>query len=268
MNLQFWGVRGSVPVSGPRYLRTGGNTSCVSLELDGHRLILDGGTGLQALGQAWGARPITASLLFTHLHWDHIQGVPFFGPAYHPESRLTLVGPRGKEVGGLARALGQQMRPPLFPITLDALRAELRWREPAAGEDLALGPFTVTAHALNHPDGVVAWKVRGGGRSLVFATDVEHAGVISPEFIEFCRGVDLLVHDAQFTAEEVPGRRGWGHSSVAEACQVAREAAVGALALFHHDPRRDDDAVAVLEERARGWFAGAFAAREGLGLVV
>jgi phosphoribosyl 1,2-cyclic phosphodiesterase len=253
MEVVFWGVRGSIAVSGARYARAGGNTSCVELRHDGERVILDGGTGLRAMGEAHPG-PLRATVLFSHVHWDHIQGVPFFSPAYHPHSELTLVGE------GLRRALAAQMRAPTFPVGLDALRARIDWRD--AGP-LSVGPFRVTPVPLCHPNGVLAWRVEAGGTSVVYATDVEHAGVVDPRLVELARGADLLVHDAQYTGEEYATRKGWGHSTWAEAAEAAVAAKVGRLALFHHDPGRDDDALAVIEDRARARFAATFAAREG-----
>jgi phosphoribosyl 1,2-cyclic phosphodiesterase len=267
VNIRFWGVRGSIPVSGTRYLRAGGNTTCLEIQSQGHRLILDGGTGLRALGEHLGFQPVDALLLFTHVHWDHIQGVPFFGPAFHPGSSLTLAG-ASRDSGRLRDALDAQMRPPQFPITLDALQARLAWRDVGSGETFEHGPFRITALELSHPDGVLAWRIEAEGRSVVFATDVEHAGLIDPALVALSEGADLLVHDAQYTGAEYrgeagPSRAGWGHSTLEEACEVARRAGVGELALFHHDPQRDDDALALLEARARDLFPSSFAAREG-----
>lgn len=262
MEIEFFGVRGSIAVSGPRFVRTGGNTACVLVRHEGHRLVLDGGTGLGALGDTLGVQPIEATLLFSHVHWDHVQGVPFFAPAYHPGSRLTIAGAtRGGT--GIRDALAAQMKPPLFPITLDALRAELTFADLAAGRPVELGPFRVTPLDQPHPDGVFAYRVEAGGRVMVYATDVEHGGAVDPALVRLAEGADLLVHDAQYTDPEyLAGKRGWGHSTWEEAVEVARRAGVGRLALFHHDPRRDDDAVAVLEARARESLAGCFAARE------
>lgn len=261
MEVQFCGVRGSIAVSGPGFLRTGGATSCVAVVHDGHRLVLDGGTGLASLGDVLGFQPVDLTLLFSHVHWDHVQGVPFFAPAYHPDSRILVVGAtRGGR--GIREALEEQMRPPLFPVTLDALRARLSFRDAGAGEPFEVGPFRVRALDQPHPDGVLAWKIEAGGRSMVYATDIEHGGRLDPALVRFAADADLLIHDAQYTEEEYVQRRGWGHSTWAEAVEVARAAGVGGLALFHHDRRRSDEAVAVIEAQARQRFGASFAARE------
>lgn len=257
MKVRFWGVRGSIAVSGPGFVRTGGNTSCVEVCADGHRLILDGGTGLRALGETLGFTPGDTTVLFSHVHWDHIQGVPFFVPAYHPDARLLLAG------AGVRAALAAQMTAPSFPVGLGALRAALEFRELRSGEALEIGPFRVRPVDLEHPNGVLAYRVEAGGRSLVYATDTEHGAAVDPRLVTLAEGADLLIHDAQYTDEEYPRHRGWGHSTWAQAVAAARLAGVGRLALFHHDPRRDDDAIAVMEDRARARLPGAFAAREG-----
>lgn len=271
MVITFWGARGSVPVSGAAFARAGGNTTCVELQHQGHRLILDGGTGLAALG-AHARGPVTATLLFTHVHWDHIQGVPFFAPAFDPRSDLTLGGAR-RDSGRLADALRAQMSPPRFPITLDAVRARLRWVDLDPAEPLETGPFRVHCYDMPHPDGALAFRVECAGRSVVFATDVEHGDDLDQGLLQFAQGADLLIHDAQYTHAEYTGqvgvsRRGWGHSTLGQACAVARTAGVGQLALFHHDPQRTDDALAVLEDHARARFASTFAAREGLAVAL
>ncbi len=267
MRVRFWGVRGSIAVSDPRFIRTGGNTACVEIQAAGERLILDGGTGLSALGQSVGHRPLDATLLFTHVHWDHIQGVPFFGPAFHPQSRLTLGGAT-TAAGTLEDALRAQMCPPQFPITLEALNAQLDFLALEPGVPFRRGPFLILPEVGHHPDGVLSYRVEAEGRSVVFATDVEHAGAPADTMLTLAAGADLLIHDAQFTCAEYagehgPSREGWGHATWREAVQVAQEAGARRLALFHHDPTRDDDALAVVEHQAQREFSASFAAREG-----
>lgn len=271
MKVTFWGVRGSIAVSGPRFAATGGNTTCVEVEHEGERLVLDGGTGLRALGESIGFRPVRATLLFTHLHWDHIQGVPFFTPAFHPDSDLTLMGVH-RETGDLRDALSLQMRPPQFPVGLEALVGARRYVDVAPGP-FEVGPFRITPCEQDHPDGVVSYRIEAGGRSLVFATDTEHGGALDRRLIDLSEGCDLLVHDAQYTPDEYvgragPPRKGWGHSTWAEAAGVARTARAARLALFHHDPTRDDAGVATFEARAQALFEPTFAAREGLSVAL
>jgi len=262
MKVRFWGVRGSVAVSGGEFARTGGNTTCVEVEHEGERLILDGGTGLASLGRHLGS-PTRATLLFTHVHWDHIQGVPFFGPAFHPDSQLTFAG-----APGLRDALSQQMRAPQFPVPLEAFQARLDFLDLAADKPVDIGPFRVLPVEMEHPQGVLVYRVEAGGKSLVFATDVEHGDRLDRRLLKLAEGADLLVHDAQYTHGEYSGlvgpcRRGWGHSSWEQAVELGQTAGASRLALFHHDPTRTDRQVAMIEAIAGQRHLGTFAAREG-----
>ena len=265
MKIRFWGVRGSIAVSGNSFVKTGGNTSCVEVEEEGHRLILDGGTGLRALGAEIGFQPIEATLLFSHVHWDHIQGVPFFTPALHPGSKLTIAG-AGESVH---EALASQMKPPTFPVSLDALSADIRYLELKNDKPFESGPFRIVPFHLDHPNGVLGFHIETEHNSLVYATDVEHGERVDPRLIRHSVGADLLIHDAQYTPAEYhggggPSRVGWGHSVWTQAIETALRANVGQLALFHHDPCRTDDDVEAIEGLARQCFANAFAAREGI----
>ncbi|MCC6750371.1 MAG: MBL fold metallo-hydrolase [Deltaproteobacteria bacterium] len=261
--VRFWGVRGSVPCPGPATAEVGGNTSCVEVRLGGERILLDGGTGLRQLGLRQAGLPLEATLLFGHLHWDHIQGVPFCAPLYHPQSRVRLVGPQG-----LLRALATQMSGgPTFPIGLEALSAQLAVEPIDAGARFRVGSVEIATTALRHPGGVIGYRLTAHGRSVVYACDVEHAaeGLDAP-LVELARGADLLVYDAQYLPEEYPAKVGWGHSTFERGAALARAAGVGQLALTHHDPSRTDAAVAELEARARALFPRTVAAREGLTL--
>ncbi len=268
MEVRFYGVRGSVAVSGPGYQATGGATTCVEVAAQGCRLLFDGGTGLRAAGENSSEEPI--HLLFTHCHWDHIQGVPFFGPAWRKGQAIQLVG-RGGDASSLRESLERQMRQPEFPVPLSAMPAQLSWLDVVPGRPFSLGPFRVETLGFRHPDGVLAYRVELDGQVVVFATDIEHGETLDSSFLRFAEGADLLIHDAQYSEAEYrgdigPSRRGWGHSTWEQAVGVARAAGAAQLALFHHDPFRKDDAVAGIEASARKLFPASFAAREG-GLV-
>lgn len=266
MRVRFWGVRGSIAVCGADFAATGGNTSCVEVEHDGVRLILDGGTGLQALGRHIGT-PAEVAILFSHVHWDHIQGVPFFGPLFHPASKVRILG-ASRDSGTIRDALAAQMRPPTFPVGLDVFRAQLRFTDLRSGVALEHGPFRITPLDLEHPDGVFAYRLDAGGRSLVYATDVEHGTAIDRRLIALSEGADLVIHDAQYHQHEYRGERGpsrvgWGHSAWDQAADLAHQARASRLALFHHDPGRTDAQVREIETLAAGVLPQSFAAREG-----
>jgi phosphoribosyl 1,2-cyclic phosphodiesterase len=235
-------------------------------------IVLDAGTGLRSLGEALAAAraPVNASLLLSHLHWDHIQGFPFFAPAYVPGNRVAVYAPERCAGGGDVRgALVTQMRAPHFPVGLDAMRARLSFHALAAGAELAIGPARVRAAAARHPNGCLAYRISHGGRSVVYATDTEHdsaAGRLDAELLELARGADVLIYDAQYTADEYAARRGWGHSTAEEGARLAAAAGVGQLVLFHHDPAHDDWQIARIEAATRALFPSTIAAREGLEL--
>jgi phosphoribosyl 1,2-cyclic phosphodiesterase len=272
MQIQFWGVRGSIASPGPDTVEVGGNTSCVEVRCGETHFILDAGTGLRRLGDALVTRgPVTTTLLLSHLHWDHIQGLPFFVPAYLASTELQIVG-SGWGTTSVGAVLAGQMTSPVFPVRLDELSAHLQLREVRSGERFAVGAggdAQVRAVRLNHPGGVLAYRIDHGGHSMVYATDTEHYACVDPALRALAEGADVLIYDSQYTPEEYRGdvgrsRVGWGHSTYVAGAELARAAGVGRYVLFHHDPCRSDGQVAALERAAQGIFANAVAAREGM----
>lgn len=281
MKVTFWGVRGSIATSGPATARYGGNTTCVQISHAGHHLILDAGTGSHALGNQLmdEARTmgggVQASFLFSHLHWDHIQGFPLFGPAFMPSTELNLYGPTETDESGheldLQAALSRQMTRPFFPVPLSAMASTRRYERLYDGAEFEIGPFAVSSRALCHPQGSLGFRVEAGGRSVCFATDTEQVmgQDIDPALLHLARDADLLIHDAQYTDAEYEGsvgppRQGWGHSTYAAAAAAATAAGAKQLALFHHDPSHDDSMMDALEADARTLHPACRAAREGL----
>jgi phosphoribosyl 1,2-cyclic phosphodiesterase len=262
--VRFRGVRGSLASPGLATAAVGGNTSCVEVVCGDTRIVLDAGSGLRALGDglvAGGASE--TAILLSHLHWDHIQGLPFFAPIYVPGHRVEVIsGPNG--VMPLEAALRRQMSAPFFPVDFEEVSTQLRARDARPGEAIAIGPATVRMARLNHPDPVWGYRIEHAGRAVVYATDTEHYACVDPVLRQLAAGADVLIYDAQYTPEEYPGKVGWGHSTWAAAVELARAAGVRQLVLFHHDPRRSDDGVAELEARAQAAFGGAIAAREGM----
>lgn len=266
--VRFWGVRGSIAAPGPATAEVGGNTSCVEVRIGEQLFVLDAGTGLRGLGDELMQRGETrAELLLSHLHWDHIQGLPFFVPLYVPGTELTLHGPSFGD-GGLQGALRRQMSSPGFPVELTDVAARLSLNELAHRSRTRRGDVTISAAKLNHPGGVLGYRLDYAGRSVVYATDTEHFECIDPVLAELARGADVLIYDAQYTPQEYPGKAGWGHSTFEAAAKLAQHADVKRLCLFHHDPRRNDAGVAELEARAQRLFPETVAAREGMAIDV
>ncbi len=276
LTVQFWGVRGSIPSPGPETAKVGGNTSCVTLRCDGELLILDGGTGLRKLGnqllQEMNGN-VSASMLFSHVHWDHIQGIPFFTPLFMPQTRLAMYG--NPEQGTLRDVLIKQMTTPTFPVAFADVPAQLLFGDVRVGVDFNIGRFKVRAAPLNHPGGSLAFRVMRNGRSVVYATDTEHHrdGQLDHNLVDLARDADVLIYDSQYTRAEYDGhvgpcRHGWGHSTWEEGVKVARAANVGRLVLYHHDPSHTDAMVADIEAQAAKELPGTIAAREGLELVL
>lgn len=270
----FWGVRGSIATPGPETAVYGGNTSCVEVQAGGQRIIFDTGTGVRALSQKVLAerRPAQASVFYSHVHWDHIQGLPFFTPLYVPGSKLDFYGPKGDRP--LFDVLALQMSHPVFPVKLSDVGATLRFTDLADGARIPLGDdVTVTCARLNHPGGVLAYRVDHGGHSVVYATDTEHYSCVDPRLVRLAQGADLLIYDAMYDDDEYAGSRGaprtgWGHSTFTEGIRVADAAGVRRLVLFHHDPSHDDQRVRAIEEQARAARPGTWAAREGATLTL
>jgi len=264
----FWGVRGSVPAPGAATQRYGGNTPCVEVRAGARRIVLDAGSGLRPLGERLrdaGGR-VEADVLLSHYHYDHLQGLPFFAPLAEPGNRFVFHGPR-REGRSVQDVLEGQMVPPYFPVTLDQLaRAAIEFRSIEPGEPFTIGPVRINSAELDHPGGNLGYRLEYRGRSLVYATDVEHTEQPAEALVELARGADVLLHDAMYTAEEYEERRGWGHSTWNGALATAEKAKVKRLVLFHHDPDRSDRALDAVLKRVQRAFPKAIAAREGLTL--
>ncbi len=271
MKIRFWGVRGSIASPGPLTAGVGGNTSCVEIAAGDTRLICDAGTGMRRLGEELVQDgPTEVTLLLSHLHWDHIQGLPFFLPAYVPGNRIAVIGRPTAEMS-LREALEDQMKAPHFPVRFAELGADVGFHHVAPGQVTHVGSAVVRCARGNHPGGVTAYRIEHGGRSVVYATDTEHYSCVDPSLLALARGADVLIYDAQYTPEEYAGasgrsKVGWGHSTWEAAAALAEEAEVGELVLFHHDPQRTDDGVAEVERQTRERFASTVAAREGMTL--
>ena len=259
----FHGVRGSTPCAGPELVRYGGNTSCVVVEApDTRPIVLDLGTGLRRYGATLDTdRPFDGLALVTHLHWDHVQGLPFFGPALRAGSRIDVVGPDPGTGASLAEAFDRCYRPPFFPVRLDDLAGTITYRSVGPGS-FTEGDVRITVAEVPHTGPTIGFRLDWRGRSIAYVPDHQQprdgSSTVSAGVTALAHGVDLLIHDAQYTDAEFADRPHWGHSTVGYATTVARTAGVRTLALFHHDPAHDDDTLdALLAE------AGAAAAEGG-----
>lgn len=257
----FHGVRGSTPCDGEGLARYGGNTSCVAVERDGEApIVFDLGTGLRnygnALAAAGRAEGFQASVLLSHLHWDHVQGLPFFGPIHHPEAKLDIFGPRQGE-GPLAEVFAGLMCPPYFPIRPDQLVGAVVFQD--TGDDVfSVGDAKVRSRWIRHVGPTLGYRVEWDGVSIAYLSDhgqgcgIGHADDHIPnDVLELCDGADLLIHDAQHTPSEFQQKRHFGHCTVDYAVHVAKEAGVATLAMFHHDPSHGDDEIDQLEREAQ-----------------
>ncbi len=285
LTVKFWGTRGSVPTPGPQTARYGGNTSCVEVRAqDGTIIVLDCGTGARMLGLdllKTASHPLRINLFIGHTHWDHIQGFPFFTPAFLPDTELNVYAPAGLQ-RTVEDALAGQMQYSYFPVTLRDLRSRIHFTELEEGY-LRLGDMMIETQYLNHTAPTISFRISSGGATVAYVTDHEpfwnasgshfkHPG--DQRHIAFLNGADLVIHDAQYSLEEYPGKIGWGHSTVDYATEIAMAAGVKQLALFHHDPLHDDAEIARMEGVARhlvterGAGLDVLAAAEGLTLEV
>jgi len=270
MRVKFWGVRGSIAVPGPDTVKVGGNTSCIEVRCGRTLLILDGGTGMRLLGQSLMAdMPLEAHVFFSHVHWDHIQGFPYFTPAFIRGNTFHLYG--GNNVSRtLEETLAGQMDYPSFPVHLTEMGATMSFNDLYEGQVIQIGEATVSNVRGNHPNGVFAYRVEHGGKSVVYATDTEHYSIVDPKLKRLATNADVLIYDAMYLPEEYSGeagggpKTGWGHSTYEHGVLLAKAAGARQLVLHHHDPAQSDQTVADKERRAAALLPSTIAGREGL----
>jgi phosphoribosyl 1,2-cyclic phosphodiesterase len=273
--IKIWGVRGSIPVPGPSTIRYGGNTSCIEIRADGELIILDAGSGIRSLGLAleneFGSRPIKLTLLITHVHWDHIQGFPFFVPSYNDKNRIRIFGYDGADEG-LLEILKGQMATPFFPVRLRDLPGKIDIKK-LKGMEFHIGKVQVRSKFVNHPGACAGYRLNTSKGSVAYLPDNEpydafklhsaSSDLLSPEqvrkratqeragLVEFLKGCDILILDTQYTDAEYNAHVGWGHGSLSSAVALAIDAQVRRLILFHHDPNHDDATIDQMAEEAK-----------------
>jgi phosphoribosyl 1,2-cyclic phosphodiesterase len=258
-------VRGSIPTPSASHLEHGGNTPCIEFRAaDGTLCLFDAGSGMRRAGssllQEFGPNLPTCNVFLSHYHWDHIQGIPFFAPMYGQKHRVAF---RASGALGKVRSLlWGQMSTPYFPVNLGDLVAQHSFEE--LGSEIKLGRVTILPFALNHPQGSYGYRVEADGKVFVYACDHEH-GIksIDTRLRDYAQGADVLVCDAQYTPDEYPSRRGWGHGTWQQSTEVAKDAGARQLVLFHHDPYHDDEFMRRMAEQAREVFPNTIAGFEG-----
>ena len=265
--VRFWGVRGSVACAGPETVRYGGNTSSLEIRCGEHLLMFDAGTGFRKLGDSLLAEaPLDADLFLTHTHFDHVVGLPFFKPAFNPDNTIRMWAGHLMPELNLRIVLSEMMMAPLFPVPLEIFAAELSFRDFRMGETLNPKPgVTLRTAPLSHPNGATGYRVEFAGKSICYLTDTEHVdGEPNQNILNLIEGADIAIYDSMFTEEELPRRRGFGHSTWEEGVRLCDAAGVKQFVVFHHDPDHDDafmDEIAALVEQRR---PGSVVAREGM----
>jgi phosphoribosyl 1,2-cyclic phosphodiesterase len=274
MIVKFFGVRGSIPVCNADYQAFGGNTTCVQIRIQDTNTIaiFDAGTGIRDLGKEYlqnDHHQDEIFIAFSHFHWDHIQGFPFFGPAFIKDQKINILAMgEDRQQKNLKDIFRVQMREVYFPVQLDKMGANFNFMlldkdmEIFRGAESGSKPTIVIANKHNHPGGAFGYRIEREGKVFVFCTDIEHGDEIDQNVVRLAENADLLIHEAQYTTEELKDKKGWGHSSYEQAIQVAEMANVKQLAITHHDPDHDDDFLSKMEKECQHRYKDCFLARE------
>ncbi|MGE5379431.1 MAG: MBL fold metallo-hydrolase [Methylocystaceae bacterium] len=275
MKVIFWGVRGSRAVPGPDTVIFGGNTPCVEVQAGGKTIIFDSGTGICNLGnQLVKKGGVDVDIFITHTHWDHIQGFPFFTPAFIKGNSIRVYG-QGKVERSFAELMRFQMEHPHFPVSIDDMGAEISFNDLDSYDQIDLGDGVMVSCAPNnHPNGCISYRVDYAGKSCCYVTDTEHYSIVDPHLKEFAQGTNMVIYDSNFTDEEYAGpagyqtKVGWGHSTWREGIRLVRAAEADTLVLFHHATHRTDDEMLVIEQQAIEEYPHCVAAREGMEIII
>lgn len=267
MKLKFWGVRGSITTPEVDKLKVGGNTSCIEIDAGERKLIFDAGTGIRELGRVL-AKDIISSkikelnIFLSHTHWDHIQGIPFFAPVYFQDIQINIFGPY-KANRKLENLISNQMEYDYFPVKFNHLPAKIKFYELNEGTHKIFDDIYITCKKHIHPGIAYGYRIDYNGKSIVYSTDTEHfQNSLDKRVIELSEASDILIHDAQYTNDEINFRLGWGHSTWKQAIEISKIAKVKYLFLFHHDPDRTDISAFNIENEAKKEFENTFLAIE------
>jgi len=270
MRIKFYGTRGSIPVCSRAFQDFGGNTSCLTISIPDKNIlsIIDAGTGIRTLGKELmenpDGLPREITLGFSHFHWDHIQGLPFFAPAYLSDYELNIIAlGRGRNIKNLKDIFTRSMQEEYFPLGLDNMGATFTFEHIDSLRHTVRGIHAI-ALKHNHPGGAFTYRIQIDEKVFVVCTDIEHGDKINPEIVALANGADLLIHDGQYTEEELKTRKGWGHSSYQQAMQIAEQAGVNQLIITHHDPDHDDEFLRAREKECQARFPNCMLARDGM----
>lgn len=272
LRVKIWGCRGSIACPLQTHLRYGGNTTSLEVDAGDTKILLDCGTGIRNLGQEFLNLDLDHShILLTHTHWDHINGFPFFGPAFVPGNSFDIHAGHLYDKGGIKEIFAAQMENPMFPVPLEAMLADLRFTDFQAGEDLDLGiqGLGVRTAPLRHPNDATGYRIDHGGKSFCLITDTEHVpGELDQNILGLIEGADLVIYDCTYTEEQFVDKIGWGHSTWEEGIKLCKAANVKRLGIFHHDPEHDDMFMDRIGSAAQREWTSAFVIRENMDFLV
>jgi phosphoribosyl 1,2-cyclic phosphodiesterase len=269
VKIKFYGTRGSIPVSEPGFMEFGGNTTCLfisGLDEGAGTIIMDAGTGIRKLGKDISSGKVEAgeelSLGFTHFHWDHIQGFPFFEPAYNRNTKIHISTAGKRKIQNLKDIFSTQMQSIYFPVQLENMGAQIEFEKYDTNVVVGKKGALVNVIDVHHPGGCIGVRFKFNEKTVVFCTDVEHQNGIDEKVVELAMNVDVLIHDAQYTDEELESHKGWGHSSYSQAIEVAERAKVKQLIITHHDPEHNDEFLVKMEKNCQERFKELVFARD------
>jgi phosphoribosyl 1,2-cyclic phosphodiesterase len=273
IRVKIWGCRGSIACPAPTHLKYGGNTTSIEVDVGDQKILLDCGTGIRNLGQQMIKSDVDhCHILLTHTHWDHINGFPFFTPAFDPNRQFDIFAGHLMDKGGIQNILETQMDNPMFPVPLEAMQAKLTFNDFNAGEDLDIGKtpgVKVKTALLNHPNDATGYRIEYQGKSMCLITDTEHVeGEMDQNILKLIEGSDLVIYDSTYTEEEFSSKIGWGHSTWNEGVRLCKEAGAKRLGIFHHDPDHDDVFMDNLAAEAAEEWSSAFVIQENMDVLV